>query len=303
MNRTKESMDNTHHKYSKSELILGRAPTICTFLFGLLYVLGFLVVNIYLYSFGIFEISPLQIRYVISGLPFLIILLAPYGIIFFPVYLIKKLGKGFFASGLAFIFFTVCLFIFMSFFLSCIFNTPINNSFVSFLKPWKSYFSMGIYFPIILIFSYTFGTIIIKGILKEESDHAMLPLFVPLLCLSFGVFLCLWIYIQDIHKDINIGFGGGKVRDIELLLSDEGIKVVHNLGLTPGNEKILRAKLIYENKDNYFLVPHPSDNKAEKRERIRVKSICFPKSFTEGTRYLSEESSTDVKDEAVSKRK
>lgn len=248
-----------------------------TLFLGVLYIFGLIIVNIHLSFFGIFDNSFIKVQYILVGFIFSLFIAVPCLTFMLPIHLSLKGKKsllyltliplGIYAFGMLW---------------GLVFGAEGPGVFKFLWNAWKIYVSNRVIIPTILFFIYLPGLAVLAEIRNEKPHffwkHISLR---PIYVLLFGIFLSLVLYVGFIHREVDIAFGGGKFRNIDIILTESGIDVANKFGFTITNQGIIeKAKLIHENSQDYFLV-------APAWETGYIKCLRLSKSLTLGAKHLS----------------
>jgi len=254
---------------------------------GFLYVCGLLIINIHFGRFGIFDISPLNIKYILVGFDFALILLLP-AIITIGLFLyIKKQEFSrkskiekiylFFDITLIFLLMTIMLI----FFLTLLYEGPNIVPFIYGKVINLAIYADGLWLWL-MIFFYLSIFFVIKPLKRE----------VPLVRFSvfFFIFiLCLTVYSGRIHPKVHTAFAGGRPISADILISDGGISLVNSLGMSLDARNYLKGvKIIHETPSMIYLIP-------KEKDKEEVSSIALPKKVVEGIRFLMEQTEKKAK--------
>jgi len=261
----------------------------------ILYIIGLIITNIYLSRFGIYDISLLQVQYILTGFVFLIFFLAPILGILFPFIIIFKFSKPFFINNdkrtsiiivvflsklLLAILFSVTICLTLGLLFSFLLSTTVDRDSLNCL--------LNIRAILFFFISLSLGLIIIiyvahsKNYLSKKFGKNMLKYNIILgnviICV-FAIFCfisILTLYPIGIHSHVHNAFSGGKPISAYLLISQNDISVIKSLGLSLDSKNyVLDTKIIHQTHSLIYLLP-------EKKDLGQTYSIAIPKEIVKG---------------------
>jgi len=260
----------------------------------ILYIIGFIITNIHLSRFGIYDISLLQVQYILTGFVFLIFFLAPLLGILLPFFIVFKFGKSFFIKNdkrtsiinvvflsklLLAISLSVTLCLALGILFSCLLSTSVDIDSLNCLLNIKAimFFFTSLYFGLVIIiyvahsknnFSEKFGIIL---------DNVMTYATIILCFISI-----LTLYPLGIYPHVHNAFSGGKPISASLLISQNDISVIKSLGLSLDSKNYVRdTKIIHQTSSLIYLVH-------KEKDLGQTYSIAIPKEIVKGIIYQIE---------------
>jgi hypothetical protein len=247
-----------------------------------LYILGLIIINIYLWRFGIYDISPLRIQYILGGFCFVLFISAPILIIVVPCLVWISLERLFYKILLAFfsLFASCAILILILWFMLYDQTYSLWGNIVSLLENYKDFI---LHLGLIIVS----GLYVLRYVLRQKKSNEnfirkkRFKIIISAIALLyfFSSFFSYALYIQPkVHKS----FGGGRPILADILISPEGVSIVNSLEMDPDDKGYLRdIRIIYETTSTIYLLP-------KKEVRKKVCSIAIPKKIIDGTRFLIE---------------
>jgi len=261
---------------------------------GLLYAIGFTVVNLDLFRHGVYEVGLVRARYISAGVSYLVLVSLLAGIVFACLYwvdlLMSRLRENHGWSNL--------LISFIPIFLVCYILAMWVSGFraVSELDPMKiniPFFRWCLVFSLFLLLM--MGS---KRIPKVRDMRSKLEPGGMGSSMNFGerlaalgvwsivVFvniLILYFYGKDIYETFPSALGGGQPIRVQFTGEESSLAALEKIGITqlePG--LTYELKLIAQTENNYIVLVYDSDLKTDV-------AVSFDKSFTKGIKYHPEE--------------
>jgi len=225
------------------------------FIIAYFYILGFIITNAHLGNYGISNIPPIQIQYIVTGFNFNLFLFAPILMFFLPLViankfesLFKKIIGGFGSAILSF------------YILSTIMLTIIEGSAeITFLPHQTGLFfkkiNLSWFILSIVVSMFTTIIFILPLVKREDIVKTAVPEFWYLLIFITYLFISsLMYYTKEIHPSINSAFAGGRPINVTICIMKEGVPIVSSLGLKPNEYNIIQdVKIIYEASSEVYI--------------------------------------------------
>ena len=266
-------------KFSNISKLLGNFSAIFAAISGFSYVIGLLIIRTYLSSFGIFEFSSLSVRYITIGVIFSIFVVAPAILIFVPIITYQKIRSKVhrLSAVLSAVLLSLVLYCLISFFLGFIFDVPCFGSLEFIWKAWK-YYSVEPWFFSVYCIVFGLMTVCNYCIFSEKMRDGVYA-FIFVLVAIFGIFLCFWYYMGHVHKHVNPIFGGGRIQQVDIVLSKDGLEAAKKFHFLKSKSDVIRAYVVYEDDKNYFLTKRYDEN------HKYVECFRIPKSLVSSIRH------------------
>jgi hypothetical protein len=235
-----------------------------------LYILGLLISNVYLYQIGVSDFSVLRTRFILTGMVAMLIPV-PIGLLVFAEFIAIQRVRWFYTSQegqsqrKSNEFFIALINVTIPIALGLLAISRIAQSGVTFRSPLIS--SMGMSFDLIfasvfaLIFVVIESAVLFQLRRDSESPHH-LPgsglvgmLFLIVALPLFTIFMYIDIFAASIYPIIPEQFGGGKPKEVELVIAESADLLGTAFGMEPGTADplIRRLDLIWETEQGYVV--------------------------------------------------
>lgn len=206
--------------YKLNEHVLG-ATFVC-------YILGFIITNVHLSSFGIASFDVLRVRYILTGIFFLLFLtitIAPcVDLIYtFREYNKKSIGRK--LLRLLWHYFVVCAFMSLSLLtLRFIANTTSNDvgNFVA--APFLLYLCLSALLLLLYALTFIYDKVAARfpNLVEEKTDP--ISRFLPWVYMIFFISVLVWFYSLYIYPKLPQQIGGGMLSRVSLFTSNPKIE-------------------------------------------------------------------------------
>lgn len=250
---------------------------------GLLYICGLFITNVHLRRFGIFDLPPFRLEYILVGFTFLFIVLSPILVI-----LVFSAIIGRQVSLLSKIIESIVV-------LVCVSITAVYLA-LSFLYgdfKWgwilpefrKIIKIVNFYWLLLAWLIYATGKSLITDLkrARKEEIFNLRELWIPVI-FFFGIFIiAISFYAQKIYPKIHPAFAGGKLLPAEILVTKEGAQILISLGVvTSEDRRVKNILIIHETPSTIYITP-PKTSRGE-----RIDSIALPKSTVASIAVVAE---------------
>lgn len=267
---------------SEFEKRLGNIASVCGLVFGFFYIFGMLVVNMYLSRYDIFDISPFQARYIITGMVFFYCFMTPCFIIRLAEGLVtslKQKNKTHILTNLI----TLGAAVWMIGSLWIYLHDGLVETIGDVYRPYLR----NIYY---LVFYLTIYFGLIKKVLFFPQNQSLKIRVIRSVSIFIFMFIWSFFYVDYIHPGIQLAYGGGKKRCVDIALSEEGKKALEVINIPVNKRGVSRIYLIHENAQDYFFI---WDNCDENND----KSIRVPKSLVKAIKHVEKHSDSKQYDD------
>lgn len=257
------------------------------FIIGILYVCGIIITNLYLGRFGISNISPVRIQYILVGFDFIMFLFLPglvIGSLFITKIMKKSVGKDkkskifSFIRNLTFIALAINLLIFVQ---TLLIYALIPSPRI-YLKTMLKIYSFVPWLMGLFVFYMSLFTLF-KFRNMNKTEHLKIWFFPNIAIFFFSIVFLVNGYSLLIHPMVHPAFAGGKPINGDILISEEGISMLSSLKMELDENKYLRdVKIIYETSSWLYFIP-------QKENEEKKGCIALPRKHIDAIRYLSED--------------